>query len=91
MDMAFLRRAERMFADERPVQLDHATLLAALAARRSASGEARVEARVAAAVVARGEQPLVELLLGGPRWRQALSAQQGCFSRAEAGRRLNGA
>jgi hypothetical protein len=35
------------------------------------------------------EEPLVELLVGGPCRRQALFIQRGCFSRAEAGRRIN--
>ena len=89
MDMAFLRRAERMLADQ-PARIDHAILVAALAAQREANGRAAVRASVAATLEAgRGEEPMVELLLGGPSWRQALWAQRGCFSRAEAGRRVN--
>jgi hypothetical protein len=37
----------------------------------------------------RDDDPLVELLVAGPRWREAASRQRGCFSRAEAGRRVN--
>ena len=53
----------------------------------------RQAATVAAAAEAAGpsvEEPIVELLLGGPDWQRAISAQRGCFSRAEAGRRING-
>ena len=90
MDMAFIRQAERMFAQERPARLDHALLLAALAAQRRARAEPRIEVCVLPVDPAQArEDALVELVLGGPRWRQALSAQRGCFSRAEAGRRVN--
>lgn len=89
MDMGFMRRAERMLAQDRPVRLDHALLVAALSAQRSAARAVRVELTITSDAAA--EEALVELILGGPRWRQALSAQRGCFSRAEAGRRINGA
>ena len=90
MDMGFMRRAERMLAQDRPIRLDHALLVAALSAQRSVGRAVPVEVRVEAGSVAE-EEALVEIVLAGPRWRQALSAQRGCFSRAEAGRRINGA
>ncbi len=90
MDMAFLHRAERMLAHGQPVRIDHSILLATLAAQRQAHVRLsiRTEGRAPTASTVR-EEPLVELLLGGPSWRQALSAQRGCFSRAEAGRTIN--
>ena len=88
MDMTFMRRSERMLAQDRPVRLDHALLLAALAAQRSAESPARVRLRIERREV-RNEEALVELVLAGPRWREAVSTQRGCFSRAEAGRRVN--
>jgi hypothetical protein len=91
MDMAFLRRAERMLTQEQPARIDHSILIAALAAQGEGRGSLRRRFdRAAASGEAGGEEPMVELLLGGPGWRRALSAQRGCFSRAEAGRRING-
>ena len=91
MDMAFLRRAQRLQAQDRPTRLDHPMLLTLIAARRSASGALQPGAAVTMIGIAAGqEEPLVELLLGGPRWRHALSAQRGCFNRAVAGRGING-
>ncbi|WP_129793429.1 hypothetical protein [Sphingosinicella sp. CPCC 101087] len=90
MDMAFLRRAEQLLGDRSPVRLDHALLMAALAAHRTASAASRVGGE--AATRRSGDtpdDPLTELLLAGPGWRRAASRQGGCFSRAEAGRRLN--
>jgi hypothetical protein len=88
MDMAFLRRAQQLLADRTPVRLDHALLMAALAAQQSASA-ARAQAEAPASDPA-SEDPLTELLLAGPGWRRAACQQGGCFSRAEAGRRING-
>jgi hypothetical protein len=85
MDMAFLLRAQRLFADSPAAKLDFAVLTAALAAQRAV-----VAAVVTAPVVRESEDALVELLTAGPDWRTAACAQQGCFSRAEVGRRCNG-
>ena len=90
MDMNFLHRAQHMLAQGEPVRIDHSILVATLAAQRQAQVTVRARARIElAASAARPDEPLVELLLAGPAWRQALSAQRGCFSRAEAGRRIN--
>ena len=86
--MGFLRRAERLLARDRASHLDHGMLMAALATRRRTE-TVQAPDRAVEAVAEQAEEPLVELLLGGPDWRQALSAQRGCFSRAEAGRRVN--
>jgi len=90
MDMAFLRRAERVLTQDQPARIDHSILIAALAAQGEGRGASRRRFDLAAASgEGGGEEPMVELLLGGPGWRQALWAQRGCFSRAEAGRRVN--
>jgi hypothetical protein len=69
-------------AEHEEAPLDHAVLLAALAAKRvgakAGSGEP---------APLREEDPITEILLGGPGWRRALGAQQGSFNRAEAERR----
>jgi hypothetical protein len=89
MDMAFLRRAERLLAARHVTRLDHAMLVATLAAHRPQMPDS-VQTPMAEPVGASVEDPLVELILAGPDWRRALAAQRGCFSRAEAGRRING-
>jgi hypothetical protein len=88
MDMAFLYRAERMLAQGQPARIDHSILVATLAAQR-AHVKIEDEGRPLPTASLAADEPLVELLLGGPARRQALSAQQGCFSRAEAGRLIN--
>ncbi|MBX3560393.1 MAG: hypothetical protein KF780_01130 [Sphingomonas sp.] len=65
--------------------LDHAVLLAALAAARAAGVAAKAGQGAPPAPVE--EDPITEILLAGPGWRRALNAQQGCFNRAEAERR----
>ncbi len=88
MDMAFLHRAERMLAQGQPARIDHSILVATLAAQR-AHGRIEPERRPLPPDSLGADEPLVELLLGGPARQKALSAQQGCFSRAEAGRHIN--
>ncbi|MGZ8310544.1 MAG: hypothetical protein ACXWUP_00710 [Allosphingosinicella sp.] len=90
MDMAFLRRAERMLDEQRPARLDHSLLMAALAAQQSPLRRSAGTAAANRPHPAGEEDPLVELLLAGPGWRRAATQQRGCFSRAEAGRRING-
>ncbi|MDQ4087519.1 MAG: hypothetical protein M3177_05865 [Pseudomonadota bacterium] len=91
MDMAFLQRAERMLARGEPVRIDHAIFIATLAAQRQATVTIHLQVHPTSSRDREpAEEPLVELLIGGPSWRQALRAQRGCFSRAEAGRRING-
>ena len=90
MDMAFLRRAERhCWTTAEPARLDHALLMAALAAQQSASAAGRPRRPTRRRPPARRDDPLIELLLAGPGWRRAAVGQRGCFSRAEAGRRIN--
>lgn len=88
MDMAFLRRAERMLDEHRAAPLDHMVLLAALAAQHSA--RAMMAPPEPAAPSLPESEALSEILLAGPGWRKAVRAQRGSFSRAEAGRRING-
>jgi hypothetical protein len=91
MDMAFLRRAERILEEREPLRLDHELLLAALSAQHQAIVASRKRPAGRPARAAGSEDdPLIELLLAGPRWREAATRQRGCFSRAEAGRRING-
>ena len=87
MDMAFLRRAEQMLAERHPARMEHQELLAALWAERAARA---AQAPPLTPCARTDEDPLIEILLGGPDRRRALVAQRGCFSRAEAGRRVNG-
>lgn len=91
MDMAFLRRAERILEERESLRLDHQLLVAALAAQQqTAVVTARARLIASPSRLSLEEDPLIEVLLAGPRWREAATRQQGCFSRAEAGRRING-
>ena len=47
MDMTFLRRAERILEEREPMRLDHALLIAALAAQQTANAAARVQTATA--------------------------------------------
>jgi len=93
MDMAFLRRAERMLARADAASgVDYGVLLATLGAHQAASATARAAA--AAARRPSWERPsdaLAELLAGGPAWRHAVRAQRGTFNLRAAAARVNGA
>jgi hypothetical protein len=90
MDVAFLLRAGRLLAEPQPAKLDYTLLIAALEAQRSTGAIVSFGPRTSKARNGWAEEEaLVELLLAGPGWRQAASEQQGCFSRTEAGRRIN--
>ena len=86
MDLGFLRRAEQRFASRAAARLDFGMLVAALKAQQSSSPAARIQAALAAPRAI--ADPLVEILLAGPCWRQAVAAQGGCFHRALARQRL---
>ena len=86
--MAFLMRARRLLDGKEPARLDHALLQAALAGGRVQMRSTEAEARASDAP---GEEPLIELVTGGPDWQRAAARQRGCFNRAEAGRGGNGA
>lgn len=78
MDLNFFRRAEQRFASRTAAPLDFGLLAAMLQTRQAASPAARAQALLSAAP--RLEDPLVELLLGGPLWRRAVAVQMGCFN-----------
>jgi hypothetical protein len=91
MDLVFLVRARRLLAERQPARLDHSVLVATLAAQQSVSAAARAQA------LANGrrdrsieDDPLIELLLAGPKWKEAASVQRGCFDRTESRRRVDG-
>jgi hypothetical protein len=76
MDLSFFRRAEQRFASRTPARLDFGMLVAALRTQREA-GPALARAAAPAATVA---DPIAEILLAGPSWREAVAAQRGCFN-----------
>ena len=78
MDLGFFRRAEARFASRTPARLDFPMLLAALRAERSASPWREPPRSEAAAT--RVPDPLAEILLAGPRWREAVAIQRGSFN-----------
>jgi hypothetical protein len=86
MDLGFLRRAEQRFASRAAARLDFGMLVAALKAQQASSLAARAQAALAAPHDL--ADPLVEILLASPCWRQAVAAQRGCFHRALARQRL---
>ena len=89
MDLSFFRRAQSRFASRAPARLDYGVLVATLEAAQSSSAAARtVRGLAAAGMAAPRQDALVELLLGGPDWREAVAAQAGCFNRAQAMLRL---
>ena len=91
MDESFQLRAKRLLAGERPAALDFSMLTACLTAQQTASPAARAQATAPALDAdAGGLEPIEEILLCGPAWRQAASAQSGCFNRAEVKRRNKG-
>jgi hypothetical protein len=78
MDLSFFRRAEQRFASRAPARLDFGMLVAALRSQREA-GPAAVT-RPAAPAAPRFADPIAEILLAGPAWREAVAAQGGCFN-----------
>ena len=84
MDLSFFRRAERVFARRSPARIDYRVLVATLEALQSASPAARsVRTGLETADAAPSHDPIVELLLGGGAWRDAVGAQGGCFNRSQ--------
>lgn len=69
-------------AEREEARLDHVVLLAALAARRATSDAAKAAKDAAAAPAS--DEPITEILLAGPGWRRAKTAQLGCFNRTAA-------
>ena len=89
MDLSFLRRAQTMFASRSAARLDHGVLMAMLQTMQAASQTARTSRGFGFEARSR-QDPLVELLLAGPGWREAAAAQGGCFHRAQAERMRGG-
>jgi hypothetical protein len=81
MDLSFFRRAEQRFASRTPARLDFDMLVAALRTQRDSAPAAVARAEPPAA---RFADPLAEILLAGPAWRDAVAAQRGCFNLAVA-------
>ena len=79
MDLSFFRRAEQRFASRTPARLDFGLLVATLRSQREVAPVP--EMRAAAPRLA---DPIAEILLAGPAWREAVAAQRGCFNPAFA-------
>ena len=75
MDLSFFRRAEQRFASRTPARLDFDLLVATLRSQREVAPVPRT--RTAAPRLA---DPIAEILLAGPAWREAVAAQGGCFN-----------
>ena len=85
MDLGFFRRAQAMLVGRQAANLDYRVLVATLEAMQSASSTARaLRAAGSNARQALRHDPLVELLVGAPGWREAVAAQGGCFNPARA-------
>ena len=85
MDETFQLRARRLLDGSTAAPLDFALLTATLAAQAAGSAAARAQARAAPPPA----EPIGEIVLAGSDWKEAVSAQRGCFNRAEVRRRLN--
>ena len=83
MDLSFFRRAELRFASRTPARLDFGMLVATLRLQREAAPAAACGA-AASPSPERFADPIAEILLAGPAWREAVAAQRGCFNPAFA-------
>ena len=81
MDLSFFRRAEQRFASRAPAGLDFGMLVATLRAQRDSTPAAAARAPVPPAPCL---DPVAEILLAGPAWREAVAVQRGCFNPAFA-------
>lgn len=78
MDLSFFRRAEQRFASRAPARLDFGMFVATLRSQREAGPAASaLEGAPAPALL---PDPIAEILLAGPAWREAVAAQRGCFN-----------
>jgi hypothetical protein len=84
MDLGFFRRARSALADRSAAPLDYGMLTAALQACQSTSVTARIQAEAPEPQVdmPAARSPIVELLIGGPEWREAVDRQGGSFNAA---------
>jgi hypothetical protein len=85
MDESFHLRRPHSLAGSAPARLDYELLIATVAAQAAASAAARAQARA----LPPPAEPLGEIVLAGSNWREAVSAQRGCFNRIEMKRRRN--
>jgi hypothetical protein len=85
MDLSFFRRAEQRFSSRAPARLDFGMLVATLRTQHAAGPAASARAD-ASAPASSFSDPIVEILLAGPAWREAVAAQRGCFNPVFAGR-----
>lgn len=83
MDLSFFRRAEQRFASRAPAVLDFGMLVATLRAQRESAPAASARTAACAAPECCSD-PIAEILLAGPAWREAVAAQRGCFNPAFA-------
>jgi hypothetical protein len=81
MDLAFLRRAERMLAREQavPAAIDYGLMVATLCAHQAGSATAKAAAAASRRGWERPNDALAEILTAGPAWRRAVRAQRGSF------------
>ncbi|HEX8468541.1 MAG TPA: hypothetical protein VF620_12130 [Allosphingosinicella sp.] len=84
MDLSFFRRAEQRFASRAPAGLDFSMLVATLRTQRDSMPAASARAAASTAPEASCPDPIAEILLAGPAWREAVAAQRGCFNPAFA-------
>ena len=84
--MGFFRRSRGATTTPSEATLDFGMLTATLHACQSASITARLQAQAPAPAkdLHKNQDPLVELLLGGPAWRDACDQQGGSFNAAHA-------
>lgn len=81
MDLSFFRRAQTRFASRSAARLDYRVLVATLEAIQSSSAAARaVRGLGVQGQAVPHRNGLVELVLGGPGWREAVAAQRGSFN-----------
>jgi hypothetical protein len=83
MDLSFFRRAEQRFASRAPARLDFGMLVATLRSQRDSAPAASARAAASAPADCCSD-PIAEILLAGPAWREAVAAQRGCFNPAFA-------
>jgi hypothetical protein len=81
MDLSFFRRAEQRFASRAPAHLDFGMLVATLRTQRESTPAAAARSPAPAPAC---PDPIAEILLAGPGWREAVAAQRGCFNPAFA-------
>lgn len=87
MDLSFFRRGQTRFASRSAAHLDYGVLVATLDAIQATSATARALRGVRSGPgIATAPNPLIDILLGGSGWREAIEAQGGCFNPAQASR-----